>query len=223
MTQPNPVPATRPAAARFAPCAMLALGALLAACNDPAAGKARAEVSAAQPAASAVAGSSYKFDESGSKLEFVGSKVTGKHDGSFARFSGTVRVPDGELTRASVSVEIDAASIAADQPKLTGHLKSADFLDVERFAKVRFTSTRVAAGGTNGATHTVTGNLELHGVTRSLSFPATIRVDGEKLSADAEFSLNRKDFGIDYPGKADDLIRDDVLVRLSIRAKPATS
>jgi hypothetical protein len=60
-------------------------------------------------------------------------------------------------------------------------------------------------------------------VTKSITFPATIRVTPGAVSVDAEFAINRKDFGLLYPGKADDLIRDDVLVKLAVRAAPNKS
>jgi polyisoprenoid-binding protein YceI len=65
----------------------------------------------------------------------------------------------------------------------------------------------------------VTGNLELHGVTKSITFPATIKMSADAVDVDAEFAINRKDFGIVYAGKPDDLIKDDVLIKLEIRAK----
>jgi len=55
-------------------------------------------------------------------------------------------------------------------------------------------------------------------VKKSISFPATIQVSPDSVSANAEFSINRKDFGINYPGKADDLIRDGVVIKLTIKA-----
>jgi polyisoprenoid-binding protein YceI len=60
--------------------------------------------------------------------------------------------------------------------------------------------------------------LQLHGVTKSISFPATIKVGGDAVEVDAEFAINHKDFGIVYPGMPDDLIKDDVLLKLRIRA-----
>lgn len=203
----------------------LGLGAI--GCDDPASDKPRAEVSAqvaakatpeAEPSAPAV---HYAFSAAGSKVEFVGAKVTGSHDGSFGSFTGTVDVVEARPEKSSVTVEIDTASLESDNPKLTTHLKSPDFFDVEKFPKARFRSTSVRAGGANGATHTITGNLELHGVTKAISFPATIEVEPEVVSVNAEFSINRKDFGIVYPGMPDDLIRDDVLVRLNVAANKA--
>jgi polyisoprenoid-binding protein YceI len=204
----------------------VSLGVLLLACdNDPAKGKA---VATAAPAASTAsitaatttAGSAnYTFSNDGSQVAFVGAKVTGKHDGSFGTFKGTVAVPDGDLTKAQVKVELDTASITTDTERLTGHLKSDAFFDVTKFPKSTFTSTAIKAGGDKGATHTVTGNLELHGVTKSITFPATIKVVGEGIEVDSEFAINRKDFQLTYPGKPDDLIKDDVLLKLKVRGK----
>lgn len=215
----------------IAAAAAIALASL--GCDDPAKGKSRATVasavtiasptapavSGAPSAAPAAAGGTFKFSEAASKIAFVGSKVTGKHDGSFGKFTGSVTLVGGDPTKGSVTVEFDTASITTDTPKLTGHLKSPDFFDVAKFPKAVFTSTSLKAGGDKGATHTVTGNLELHGASKSVTFPATIRLTGDGVEVDAEFSINRKDFGLNYPGKIDDLIRDDVLIRLTIRTK----
>jgi polyisoprenoid-binding protein YceI len=149
----------------------------------------------------------------------VGAKVTKKHDGTLGTFSGTIQLVDQNIEKSSVTAEIDVGSLNADDPKLTGHLKSPDLFDVAKFPKAKFVSTSVKAGGEKGATHTVTGNLELHGVTKSISFPATIKVQGDSVEADAEFGINRKDFGVVYPGMPDDLIKDEILIKLQIRAK----
>ena len=59
----------------------------------------------------------------------------------------------------------------------------------------------------------VKGTLDLHGVKKEISFPAKVTVEETKASIGAEFTLMRKDFGIVYPGKPEDLIRDEVLVK----------
>lgn len=202
----------------------LSVVAALAACNtDPAKDKAKASVSEAVSVASTsnapASAVTYRFSQDGSKIEFVGAKVTRKHDGAFKTFSGRITSTDGKPEHSSVFAEIDVASLTVDVPKLENHLKTPDFFDVERFPKATFISTSVKPGGENGATHTVTGNLSLHGVMKSISFPAKIELSSDAANVDAEFAINRKDFGIVYPGAPDDLIKDEVLIKLSIRAK----
>lgn len=205
---------------------LLSLGGLGAGCNnDPAKGKTQATVtSAAQPvsAATPAAGAvSYAFSNEGSKVEFVGAKVSAKHDGSFTAFRGTINVVGGDPVKSSVNAEIDIASLSIEPAKLAGHLKTPDFFDAEKFPKAKFVSTAIKPGGDNGATHTVSGNLELHGVTKGITFPAKIKVEADEVTVDAEFVINRKDFSIVYPGMPDDLIKDEVLIKLALRAKKA--
>ena len=99
---------------------------------------------------------------------------------------------------------------------LRKHLKSPDFFDVEKFPTATFKSTAIEKTDDG---HTITGDLTLHGVTKRVSFPATVTVTDGQVTANSEFSINRNDFGIVYPGMPDDLIRDLVVIKLS-RALP---
>jgi len=189
-------------------------------CRNPAADKPRATVEAPKSGPTMESGGedrTYAFDGEGSKIGFVGAKVTGKHDGGFGKFSGTVTVPDGSVEGARVDVEIDMSSIWTDTDKLTGHLLSPDFFDVANHPVAGFASTGISKAG--DGTYTVTGNLKLHGVEKSISFPAAIELGDGSASARGEFSIDRRDFGIVYPGMPDDLIKDDVLIKLGIEAK----
>jgi polyisoprenoid-binding protein YceI len=168
-------------------------------------------------AAPAAAGRSYAFDGSNSKVEFVGSKVTGKHDGGFRQFVGEVNVVNGKLADTGNKVVIDVNSMHTDNDRLTGHLKNADFFDAPRFPTATFVTTEVKAGETNA---TITGNLTLHGVTKQITFPADIKVSDDSVTVKAEFFLNRFDFDMKYPGKADDLIRKEVVLKLDVKAAP---
>src|SRR6478735_11962487 len=204
----------------------LTLCSLVWACNnDPAKGKTQATVTSATEAVTAAAppagAVSYAFSNDGSTVDFVGAKVSAKHDGSFKAFRGTVNVVGGDATKSNVNAEIDIASLAIEPAKLAGHLKTPDFLDAEKFPKAKLASTAIKAGGENGATHTVSGNLELHGVSKGITFPAKIKVEAGEVSVDAEFAINRKDFTIVYPGMSDDLIKDEVLIKLALHAKKA--
>ena len=192
--------------------------------DAPAAGAAPA----AEAPAETMAGEKVAIDVASSKLGWTASKVTKTHIGGFKSFQGAVMLVEGKPEASQVNVEIDVASLYTDSEKLEGHLRSKDFFEVETYPKATFVSTSIkpvdpkaVQAEAEGAapTHTVTGNLTLHGVTKEISFPATIAVEDKQVTANSRFSLNRKDFGIVYPGAPDDLIRDDVLIEWMIVGK----
>lgn len=158
----------------------------------------------------------HKLVAADSKIEWVGSKVTGKHEGGFKKFEAAASLKDGEIEGGKVMVKIMTDSIHSDDDKLTGHLSSDEFFDVKKFPEAHFVSTDVKKGGEGNFSHTVTGNLTLHGETKKITFPATITKDGDKVKVASEFVINRKDFGMAYPGKPDDLIRDEVVIKLDL-------
>ena len=188
-------------------------------CANPAADKPKAVTSEAAPVSSslpAVKAEEYSITPDNSKIEFVASKVTGSHHGSFGKFSGAIGF-FGQPEKSRVSINIDTASVTTETPDLTKHLQTADFFDVAKYPQAIFTSTKIEPTGDKGAPYNVTGNLQLHGVTKSITFPATIVVTPEGVTVESTFSINRKDFGINYAGAADNLIRDEVLLTLHVR------
>jgi len=196
--------------------ALLACG-----CANPAANKPKASVSNAAPEANSAkpAGAeTLPISPDNSKIDFVAAKVTRSHNGSFKQFAGTIDLVSNSIEQSRVAIDIDAASVVTDEPDLTKHLQTPDFFDVAKFPKATFVSTKIEPNTTGGATHNVTGNFDLHGVKKSISFPATIQVSVDSVSVNAEFAINRKDFGLLYPGKADDLIRDGVVIKLNVNA-----
>lgn len=208
---------------------VIALAVFTAACEDPAANKPKATTSeptnaassntAATVATPSPKGEALALTPENSSVEFTGSKVTGKHDGGFEKFAGTIDLVNGKPEESSVKVDIEMASVVSDNADLTEHLKTGDFFEVEKFPKSTFASTKIVADTAKGANaYTVTGDLEMRGVKKSITFPATITVSDAEVAVKAEFAINRKDFGIVYAGKADDLIRDDVVLRLDLKS-----
>ena len=189
------------------------------ACADPAANKPKASVGNAQESNTAkpAEAETLAITPENSKVEFIAAKVTRSHNGSFKKFSGAIDLVANHLENSRVTIDIETGSVVTDEDKLTAHLKTPDFFDVARYPKATFVSTRIEPGNTGGATHMVTGNFELHGVKKSISFPANIQVAADNVSINSEFSINRKDFQLLYPGKADDLIRDGVVIKLSLK------
>jgi len=156
-----------------------------------------------------------------SKIEWVGAKVTRDHKGSFQAFDG--RIEYAGTTPQKVSFDIDMNSIQSDDEKLTGHLKSPDFFDVAKFPKATFTSTSLTPAGADapaGTTHTLRGTLDLHGVQKEVSIPVKAEQTAEGVRTTSEFTINRQDWGISYRGMADDLIKDEVLIKLDLMFPP---
>ena len=155
-----------------------------------------------------------------SSISFVRSKVTGSHDGGFNTFQGTFVMADENPETATGKIEIDTTSIWSDNERLTNHLKSADFFEVEKYPTSIFTVKEVKKADTG---YQVSGELNLHGVTKQISFPADITVQDGIVTLKSEFFIKRFDFEIKYTGKADDLIRDEVIIKLDMKATPQTA
>lgn len=202
----------------------------LAACEDPAANKPKATTAESTTSnanattantATATApkqGEVLAINNENSKVSFVGSKVTGKHDGGFNKFAGNINLVNGKAEDSSVTVDIDVASVYTDADGLTKHLQTGDFFDATKYPKATFASTKIAPDASGAGKYTVTGDLTLRGVKKSITFPATITISDSDVAVNSEFSINRKDFNILYAGKADDLIRDDVVLKLDLKA-----
>jgi polyisoprenoid-binding protein YceI len=197
---------------------ILAVTVLTFACADPAANKTKATVGNAAPengAAKPANAETLPITTENSKIDFVASKVTRSHNGSFQKFSGSIDLVNNKPEESRVNIDIEANSVMTDEPDLTKHLQTPDFFDVAKFPKANFTSTKIEPAGAN---YNITGNFDLHGVKKAITFPATIQVAPDKVTVSAEFSINRKDWNLTYPGKADDLIRDGVVIKLSVNA-----
>ena len=102
----------------------------------------------------------YSFLEE-STVGFTGSKVTGSHDGGFKSFEGSFMLDGGQLVGEDNQIVIHMNSLWSDSDRLTGHLISADFFEVETYPEASFTVT-AAAKDPDKATYTLTGNFTLH-------------------------------------------------------------
>jgi polyisoprenoid-binding protein YceI len=153
----------------------------------------------------------YALTGDNTKLTFVGTKPGGKHDGGFAKLTGTA--VGGDPATLKIEVSIDTDSLYSDDAKLTAHLKNADFFDVKNQPKATFKSTKVEKGDKG---YTVTGDLTLLGKTKAVKFPATITEKDGTLSVTASFAIDRTDWGMNYgKGKID----DKVTIGIAVTAK----
>ncbi len=200
--------------------AIIVFAALTFGCANPAANKPKATVANAAPesgSAKPANAETLVISPENSKVEFVAAKVTRSHNGSFKQFTGAIDLVKDNVEASRVTIDIQMNSVVTDEDALTKHLQTPDFFDVAKYPKATFISTKIKAANPGGATHNVTGNFELHGIKKSISFPANITVAPDSVSVNADFAINRKDFGLLYPGKADDLIRDGVVIKLTIK------
>jgi len=105
-----------------------------------------------------------------------------------------------------IAIDIDTTSLWTEFEMLTTHLKSPDFFDVRRFPTAKFESTKIEPAS-------ITGKLTLHGVTKEITIPAAITVNGAGLRIASEFTINRLDFGINFdPKKVEDKVALSVTV-----------
>ncbi len=203
---------------------------LMAACqNAPQADQ--AQTTRQQETATAT-GDTLDIDITGSSIGWVGTKTGGQHNGTFKLSEGMLTVADGNITSGSFNIDIASLQVldltGDDKGKLEGHLKSGDFFQADSFPTAKFEITSVApfdaAAATSklaGATHTISGNLTLRGQTNNVSFPAIVKVEGNSVTAVADFNIDRTNWGLSYKGPnnpADWFIAKEVNLKLDVKA-----
>jgi len=146
--------------------------------------------------------------------------------GQFRTFTATATGDPTAPAKATIEATIDAASIDTGNEKRDAHLKTADFLDVEKFPTITFKSKKIEAGS---AGHTkVTGDLTLHGMTKEVVLdvegPTPVIKDpmgNTKAGAHATTKINRKDFGIVWNKSMDGgglMVGDDIDITIDVEA-----
>lgn len=166
-------------------------------------------------------GKEYKIDTAASKIAWIGTKVTGRHNGTIDLKDGSIFVKDGAVRAGKIVADmttIDDKDLTGEyHAKLNKHLRSEDFFDAVKFPEGVFEISSVEKSATG---FTVKGNLTLKGVTHGVTFEAAITSEkGVPVSAKANFNIDRKKWGIVYPGKPDDLISETVNLTLDLKLK----
>jgi polyisoprenoid-binding protein YceI len=149
--------------------------------------------------------------------------MVSKVRGEFATFSGVITIADNPL-ESSVTATIDATSIKTGDENRDAHLRSADFFEVEKYPEWTFHSTAVVPKGSD---YVVTGDLTIHGVTRSVDLDLEFNGvspdpwGGTRAGFSATTSLSRKDFGLEFNIPVDGggvVVGDKVQINLEIEA-----
>lgn len=167
-----------------------------------------------------------------SSVRWVGKKVTGSHEGNISILEGNVQVNRGVIENALVTIDMTSITVTDEgmnddmKGKLTGHLNSADFFNVEEHDKAMFQLTSFAPvkGGDRGD-YLITGTLTIKGISNSISFPAKVTFDKGEMRAEAKLTFDRSKWNIRYgsgsffDGLGDKMIYDDVEISFVLVAR----
>ena len=168
---------------------------------------------------------SYSVKPSESKVEWVGKKVTGQHNGTVAVKSGNLVVKSGELKGGEFVIDmttLTSTDLEGEyQQKLNGHLKSDDFFGVEKYPTSKFKITKVEPKGGNGR-YVVTGDMTIKSTTKPVTFDAQLVQNGDAVIAVADIIIDRSEYDVRYGSGSffDDLgdktIYDDFTLSVNI-------
>jgi polyisoprenoid-binding protein YceI len=167
----------------------------------------------------------YTLDRAHTTVEFVVRHLMiTKVRGRFTTFDGQIEVAPGSDVPAAISATIDAGSIDTREEQRDAHLRSADFLEVEKYPHLTFESTGVE--GTPDQ-FTIHGRLTIHGVTRDVALTGTFEGrasdpwGGHRVGYSAYTTINRKDFGLTWNSALETggvVVGDEVRIELNVEA-----
>lgn len=165
----------------------------------------------------------YNIDLTHSSVGFeIPHLVISSVEGKFKTFSGNINV-DSPFTKSSLEAEVDINSIDTAVADRDAHLKSPDFFDTAKFAKMTFKSTAITG---NEKSFKMTGDLTIKGKTKKVIFDGTYKgtaVDpygNTKAAFVATTKINRKDFDLTWSKvlEAGPVVGDEVTIELKIQA-----
>ncbi len=179
----------------------------------------------------AAAHTSWTLDEGHSTIGFsVKHMMVTEQKGAFDKFTGTIELDEKDVTKSKVNVEIDVASINTKNLKRDEHLRSPEFFDAAKFPKITFTSTSIKKAG---KAYKVTGDLTMHGVTKSVVLDVAPLSDefkdpwgGMHRGTTATTTVPRKDFGLSWNKvleKGGVVVGEDVKIELNVELVPAAA
>lgn len=173
----------------------------------------------------------WHIDPAHSSIEFsVRHLMIARVKGLFEKFDAKIEADPEDLTTADIEFDIDASSINTRNEDRDNHLRSDDFFDVEKHPSITFKATEIVKKG--DGVYDITGDLTMHGVTRSETFETTFEgkvkdpVSGqEKVGFNAEGEINRGEYDLTYNAPLETggvLIGDEVKISIHIEASKKT-
>jgi len=180
-------------------------------------------IAALSPAASA--SETYRFDPSGSTIDFTVHQFLGTTHGRFTRFNGKIEIDRGHPENSSVTAQIDVRSIDTRIKKRDDHLRSAEFFNVEKFPQITFKSRSVKQTGSQSGD--IIGDLTMHGLTRPVTLHVKLLTQMNETSrtrwAVTTDPIARRDFNLMFAPAAEAVsgIGQTVAINIEIEAKRA--
>ncbi|WP_168797607.1 YceI family protein [Neolewinella litorea] len=209
---------------------LLLLALVVVACGPSGTEVESSDAVAAENAAAATA--SFAVDTAASAVQWEGSKlVGGSHEGIIPIQSGSLNANGNELVGGTFVLDVTRLENrdldGEGKGKLEGHLKSADFFDVEQHPTATFEITKVTpVTGQADYNHEITGNLTLKGTSRSITIPAMVTMENNQITANTpDFVIDRTEWGMQYGSGSiagiaqDNIINDEVGLNLSLVAR----
>jgi polyisoprenoid-binding protein YceI len=209
--------------------AVLALAAIMVSCSSGIKGD-NVESGEAQAEQIIKGEKSLKADILASNIEWTGSKPTGTHHGTIMLKEGKLEMNEGKLIGGSFTIDMSSIknldlNDAKMNSDLRNHLLSADFFSADSFPTSTFVITGVETFNTTEANYRITGNLTMKGISRSISFPATVKVEENRLTAtSSSFVINRAQWNVRYGSKSffnnlkDKFIDDEIGLKINLTA-----
>ena len=166
--------------------------------------------------ATPVAAEELKLNAEKSKINFVGSKPEGTHAGGFKKFTCKAIADFENPDNGSLTIEIDADSLWSDNDKLTNHLKNPDFFDVRKYKTIKFESTKIIHSENDESVKMV-GKMKMLDKTVEVEVPCKVTMDGEVLTLNADFKIDRTKWGMTYgEGKIDNDVKINAVLVFSL-------
>lgn len=167
----------------------------------------------------------WNIDPAHSSAEFkVKHMMISNVKGKFSGISGILKLNEADTTQSGIEASIPVATIATGDDQRDGHLKSAEFFDAEKFPSLTFKSLSVRFNGPGD--HEVTGELTMHGVTKTVTFavegpsaPAKDPWGNTRIGLSATAKINRKDFGLGWNAALETggvLVGEEVAISLDV-------
>lgn len=173
---------------------------------------------AGSPAIALEPAASWKIDQAKSKLGFSGTQTGKAFDGEFRKFDAAIKFDPDNLEGSSINVAVDTSSAVTGDRQRDSALPGSDWFASKAFPEARFTATRITA--TSEGSYLAEGELTIRDVTRPLSLPFTLVIEGDRAVASGEVSLMRDEFGV---GRGEfetgQWVGLDVRVKVSITAQ----